>query len=799
MPTGIPLSGSVLVGTQKPVDAKFGPYGTTAEALADISSGYRYVGLTIGIRPAGGAVAEYWFKNGILDTDFVLKSDFDANGNLRTPAVQTESGSTVLGTADRVLVNADAETVAQFSGNFDLRKPLEFGGTNGATNAATSRTNLGAAAANHSHAIIDVSGLQTALDGKADSSHTHTEFQALTVYEKLIVAPSTEPSPAEQQAYLWAPYAAFNELDINGTTIYPDDQGTVISGTPVTISCPLAFSNPSAVRAAIGAASETATQTALDGKGPKLDYYTQTILTGLGFTIPSAPSTHRFYDFNIEDVNGPTIDVQVPAPTSQNSGDQLKIALSTSLSHPAARLRIVRVTSVLNQFGIPSTATTVIATLAFGESLTLLCQSGEWVVMPVDQHGHQIFKGPGNNPGDVGRAGFVPAPVDGDQSKYLRGDGVWTAIGAQTLAAHKSTHATGGSDALTPADIGAAPADPTDPSTAAAAASLWDIPNGESAFSIVDGEARLYGRTGYDGLPADQAEADLHLDRQARFREAIAAAGSVEVFEDRKKLSRGRGPLAEIVELSGSSAGIYAGIYEFTGETSSPDASGFEYPEYAHKDGHYIWVNLGAQGETGEEIVRWRLRNAAGETIFWLNTLIPDITIPIPNGSWRSQATGQQVFGLVFSRKPLLYRGEIAVPHRFTAVSSNWLTTDTIRYFNNFADLSWRDNINAAHWLVTKPSTIKRVLYYFSSGGSTVATAHTGATLNLYPKAGGSAIPLISGINLVGLAVSGVVHTFDSGPLDIEIAAAAFAVGIQTGTTTSVPTACRHTIEIFTT
>jgi hypothetical protein len=243
---------------------------------------------------------------------------------------------------------------------------------------------------------------QTALDGKADSSHTHTGFSELTVYQKLIVAPSSEPSPAEQQAKLWAPYAAFNELDINGTAIYPDDLGTVISGTPVTISCPLAFSNPSAVRAALGAASATA----LDEK---------------------------------------------------------------------------------------------------------------------------------------------------------------------------------------------------------------------------------------------------------------------------------------------------------------------------------------------------------------------------------------------------------AVPNRFMAVAANWLTTDTVRYFSNFADLSWRDNINAAHWLVTKPSTIKRVLYYFSSEGTTAATAHTGATLNLYPKAGGSAIPLISGINLVGLAVSGAVHTFDSGPLNIAIPAAAFAVGIQTGTTTNVPTACRHTIEIFTT
>lgn len=47
------------------------------------------------------------------------------------------------------------------------------GGT-GATDAATARTNLGAAAASHTHAIADVTNLQTTLDGKAASSHTHT-------------------------------------------------------------------------------------------------------------------------------------------------------------------------------------------------------------------------------------------------------------------------------------------------------------------------------------------------------------------------------------------------------------------------------------------------------------------------------------------------------------------------------------------------------------------------------------------------------------------------------------------------
>ncbi len=50
--------------------------------------------------------------------------------------------------------------------------PVSCGGT-GASTAPNARAVLGAAASSHSHAIADVTGLQTALDGKAASSHSH--------------------------------------------------------------------------------------------------------------------------------------------------------------------------------------------------------------------------------------------------------------------------------------------------------------------------------------------------------------------------------------------------------------------------------------------------------------------------------------------------------------------------------------------------------------------------------------------------------------------------------------------------
>lgn len=50
--------------------------------------------------------------------------------------------------------------------------PIARGGT-GAATAADARTALGAAAATHAHAVSDVTGLQTALDGKAATGHNH--------------------------------------------------------------------------------------------------------------------------------------------------------------------------------------------------------------------------------------------------------------------------------------------------------------------------------------------------------------------------------------------------------------------------------------------------------------------------------------------------------------------------------------------------------------------------------------------------------------------------------------------------
>ena len=69
---GIEISAPLLVGVNQPVDVKFGPYATTAAALAAIGSTLRYKGLTVGIEE-NGQVVEYWFRDGVANSNLIVK------------------------------------------------------------------------------------------------------------------------------------------------------------------------------------------------------------------------------------------------------------------------------------------------------------------------------------------------------------------------------------------------------------------------------------------------------------------------------------------------------------------------------------------------------------------------------------------------------------------------------------------------------------------------------------------------------------------------------------------------------
>lgn len=56
------------------IDAKYGPYSSTTEALMALAPNARAIGLTVGIKTSIG-ITEYWFKNGISDSNLVFKGE----------------------------------------------------------------------------------------------------------------------------------------------------------------------------------------------------------------------------------------------------------------------------------------------------------------------------------------------------------------------------------------------------------------------------------------------------------------------------------------------------------------------------------------------------------------------------------------------------------------------------------------------------------------------------------------------------------------------------------------------------
>jgi len=74
------LNDNLSVNAPKPTDSRFGPYNSLALALSGVVSANRYVGLTVGVITAG-VVEEYWFNDGIADTDLVVKTVASSGGD----------------------------------------------------------------------------------------------------------------------------------------------------------------------------------------------------------------------------------------------------------------------------------------------------------------------------------------------------------------------------------------------------------------------------------------------------------------------------------------------------------------------------------------------------------------------------------------------------------------------------------------------------------------------------------------------------------------------------------------------
>jgi hypothetical protein len=124
--SGIQLSAGIVVGVNKPVDGKYGPYADLATAKADIGVTLRYLGLTVGIT-TGGVVEDYWWESGTADADLVAKGGsvtwgtitgtLSSQADLQT-ALDTKTNKLIVTnrqTASYTLVLADADKLVEMN------------------------------------------------------------------------------------------------------------------------------------------------------------------------------------------------------------------------------------------------------------------------------------------------------------------------------------------------------------------------------------------------------------------------------------------------------------------------------------------------------------------------------------------------------------------------------------------------------------------------------------------------------------------------------------------------------------
>jgi hypothetical protein len=109
--SGIQLSAGIVVGVNKPVDGKYGPYPDVATAKADIGVTLRYLGLTVGIE-TGGVVEEYWWQDGTADGDLVAKGGSTAWGSITGTLSSQTDLQTALDTKTAKLITTNRQTAS---------------------------------------------------------------------------------------------------------------------------------------------------------------------------------------------------------------------------------------------------------------------------------------------------------------------------------------------------------------------------------------------------------------------------------------------------------------------------------------------------------------------------------------------------------------------------------------------------------------------------------------------------------------------------------------------------------------
>lgn len=97
------------------MDERYGPYDSVSAALTALTTSKRCVGLTIGVK-SDNSITEYWFKDGILDSNLVEKADstyqnYKSNSGDKTKDDFYSTLTKIVDTSTYVILHANANNV----------------------------------------------------------------------------------------------------------------------------------------------------------------------------------------------------------------------------------------------------------------------------------------------------------------------------------------------------------------------------------------------------------------------------------------------------------------------------------------------------------------------------------------------------------------------------------------------------------------------------------------------------------------------------------------------------------------
>jgi hypothetical protein len=123
------LNDNLNISSAKPADSRYGPYNSVAAALAAIPPFQRYRGLVLGV--VGVTLQEYWFRDGILDSDLEVRPTEGLDGAVGYTGSQGIVGYTGSAGVDGAVGFTGSQGIAGVVGFTGSKGDVGFTGSQG--------------------------------------------------------------------------------------------------------------------------------------------------------------------------------------------------------------------------------------------------------------------------------------------------------------------------------------------------------------------------------------------------------------------------------------------------------------------------------------------------------------------------------------------------------------------------------------------------------------------------------------------------------------------------------------------